>query len=215
MDELYVMTEMPSWLKANSRTVRFGQGQFILHQNDPVNRIYVVKRGTVIILCIDEKGQERKVVLVPEGGTVGEMEAMVGTERAVYSAKAFTDCELAALSVDEFMRWIGEDMRALRQLAFALSHKLYAASSQSAQYVSLSASERLASALAAMGPGTVRHSRQELAEACSASVRTINRSITRLEAIGALSRARGKLTLSARQIKALQTYVVRQGEDGP
>ncbi|MEA5065522.1 MAG: Crp/Fnr family transcriptional regulator [Eubacteriales bacterium] len=210
MDQRYAMTELPGWLKAHSRTVRFARGQFIFHQNDPVGRIYVVARGPVIILSIDEKGQERKVVLVPEGGTVGEMEAMVGTERAVYSAKAFTDCELVALSASEFMRWIDEDARALKQLAFALSHKLHAASSQSAQYMSLGATERLASVLAALGPGAVRHTRLELAEACSTSVRTVNRSIVRLEAAGALTRAKGKLALSARQIEALRTYAMKQ-----
>ena len=212
MNKHFVAADLPEWLVAGGRAAHFRQGAFIFHQHDLLDQIYVVRRGTVIILCVDPKGHERKVVLVPEGGTVGEMEAIVGSDRVVYSAKAFTDCDLLVLSTGDFLRWIDEDAHACRRLATVLAHKLYAASSQSAQYTSLDATTRLASVLTQMEPGLVGYTREELAEACSVSLRTVNRGIKKLQEMGALSRQRGKIIISERQHDLLDAYI-RQKED--
>ena len=93
-----------------------------------------------------------------------------------------------------------------------LAHKLYAASFQSAQYTSLDATTRLASVLTQMEPGLVGYTREELAEACSVSLRTVNRGIKKLQEMGALSRQRGKIIISERQHDLLDAYI-RQKED--
>lgn len=213
MYERYMVTDMPNWLVAGGREMTFRQGTFIYHQNDVAQQIYVVKSGTVIILSIDPQGRERKVVLVGEGGTVGEMEAIVGHGHVLYSAKAFTDCELIAISVRDFMRWIDNDPRACRRMVTLLAEKLYAASSQSAEYTAYGATPRLAWTLLRMGPGTVRYTRQELAEACSVSLRTVNRSVKTLVDRGAISRLRGKIVISENQIEELEAYIRKKEEE--
>lgn len=198
------MGELPEWLLQNAKFVKFQRGQTIFAQNCVLNAIYMVKSGSVLILNINDKGQEAKVVVVPEGGTVGEMEAMVGADNLMYQAKAYSDCVLIMLPVNEFLAWIDQDQRACRQLANLLAHKLYAASRQSAQYASLDAEGRLSTMLAQLPPGLVRYTRQELSETCSCSVRTVSRCIKRLLDQDMIAIVRGKIHTTNLQHQALR-----------
>jgi CRP-like cAMP-binding protein len=213
MNTNFAMTRIPDWLEASSRTVNYKQGQFLYHQNKELDWIYVVQRGSVSILYDNAKGQEVMVVLVPEGGTVGEMEAMVGVGGVMYSAKAHTDCELIALPVREFLRWVETDLDACKQLSRLLALKLYAASSQSAHYLSFDAMDRLIAALCASVPGVVRYTRLELAETCSVSVRTINRCVKKLASGGEISLQRGKIVISLSQHNALRLRLKQENEE--
>lgn len=201
------MPEAPDWLMAEGCILRFFKGDQIFHRQERLRHVYIVRSGTVIIFSMGENGQENKVVMVPEGGIVGEMEAIVGAERIVYSARAFVNCELLRLPVEPFMRWVCADARACWALTRVLAEKLYAASVQSSQYTSSNAMQRLVPLLIQFGAVRVTYTRQELAEACSVSLRTVNRCVKTLQEMDLIGLSRGKIVLSPDQLTRLGDYM--------
>ncbi|MEG1604627.1 MAG: Crp/Fnr family transcriptional regulator, partial [Clostridia bacterium] len=175
-----VMPELPNRLLKVSSLKSYRRGQTILLRDTHLDRIFFVCKGMVMIFCSDESGRENSVVLIARGGVIGEMEALGKVERVVYSAKAFTDSELLSVPVSAFLEWVHTDFNACTRLAEVLAGKLLAASRQLTEYTSLDATERLVAILSTLGAGMVPHTRQELSDACSVSVRTINRCIKRL-----------------------------------
>lgn len=207
---MYVsMPETPQWLKDVSRTMRVAKGEQVLQRDGLLKYVYLVRRGRINILNIGENGQENKVVTVYEGGIVGEMEAIAGVERSVYAARAFEDSELLRIPVEAFIRWVHSDISVCWDLTRVLAGKLCAASVQSSQYTNSDATQRLVMQLVQLGPGRISYTRQELAEACSASLRTVNRCVKKLREDGLIGLSRGKIEISRSQLAALEEQLQR------
>jgi CRP/FNR family cyclic AMP-dependent transcriptional regulator len=204
--------QFPAGIADRVHTLNLARGEILLARDMILNSIFIVRRGTVMIYHIDENGDENCIVMVSEGEFIGEMEALVPAERIVYHAKAYTDCELISLSVDAFRWWIDTDVRALRRLTEGLARKLYAASMRSTQNTSYDARRRLILALEYLGGGRINRTRQELAETCSVSVRTVNRCVRRLADEGLISVERGKILILGAQLEALRKALAEPGE---
>lgn len=197
------MPEAPQWLTDVSRVIRFPKGKEILQRDETLKCVYIVRHGRINIFSIGENGQENRVVTVSEGGIVGEMEAISGVDRAIYSARTFEDSEVLRVPLEAFLRWVQSDISACWGLTQVLSGKLCAASVQSSQYTNTDARARLIAQLVQLGPGRIRHTRQELAEACSASLRTVNRCVKKLREDGLIRLSKGKIEISQSQLDAL------------
>lgn len=207
---MYVgMPETPQWLKDVSRVLRVAKGEQVLQRDGLLKYVYLVRSGRINILGIGENGQENKVVTVGEGGIVGEMEAIVGAERSIYAARAFEDSELLRIPVEAFIRWVHSDISVCWDLTRVLAGKLCAASVQSSQYTNSYATQRLIMQLVQLGPGRISYTRQELAEACSTSLRTVNRCVKKLREEGLVGLSRGKIEISRSQLVALEEHLQR------
>lgn len=198
------MPQPPDWILAESRVVQVARGEALLNSGDVLCYVYFVRRGCVMIYSISEDGRENKVVMVPEGGVVGEMEAIAEVEGTVYTARAFEACELLRVPKEAFLKWVRSDFQACWGLTRVLAEKLYAVSLQSSQYTGSDAMERFVAQLLQIGAGRINYTRQELAEACSVSLRTVNRCVKRLLEEGAITLCRGKIEISPEQHEALE-----------
>lgn len=204
-EEMYArMPEAPQWLMDLSRVVYFSRGREVLQRDAAVQYVYIVRRGRINIFSIGENGQENRVVTVSEGGIVGEMEVIAGMKRVIYSARAFEDSELLRVPLDAFLNWVRSDISACWGLTQVLTGKLCAASVQSSQYTNTDARARLIAQLVQLSPGRIRYTRQELAEACSASLRTVNRCVKKLREDGLIGLSRGKIEITQSQLDALR-----------
>ncbi len=195
---------LPEWLMAKSRLVRVAHGQRFMRCQDYITHVYIVHSGQIAILSGDDNGRESMVASVAVGGVIGEMEVIAGIRVAVYSARASEDSELVEVPANLFLKWVGEDQEACWQLARMLAVKMYNSSRQTSTNAHASAMQRLVAQLLLCGPGRVRFSRQELAEACSVSLRTINRSVMCLRQEGVIGIERGKITLTPEQLVRLE-----------
>lgn len=203
------LPQPPDWLMAESRTMRIPRGETLLCSDDAPKYVYIVRSGRIMIFSTGTNGQENKVVMVPEGSIVGEMEAIAGTERIVYSARALVDSELVRMPLEPFLRWVRGDVEACWGLTRVLAEKLCAAALQSSHYTNSDAVQRLTAQLVQLGAGSVNFTRQELAEACSVSLRTVNRCVKRLREEGLIGLSRGKIEISQGQLAALRMRMNR------
>ena len=203
-NSLVQMPELPEWLIFESKTVHCVKGGRILAHQDTSSCVYIVKRGTVIVYSLSSNGQENKIVFVKEGGVIGEMEAIAGCKNIIYYAKALTACDLIHIPLHAFIKWVQSDVNVTWQLARVLAVKLCNAAMQSSQYVECDATNRLVAFLSQHGAGRVIYTRQELAEVCSVSLRTINRCVKRLNDNGIISLDRGKIIISISQLREIE-----------
>ena len=64
--------------------------------------------------------------------------------------------------------------------------------------------------LAQHGQGRISDTREELAEACGVSVRTINRAITALKGEGLIAVDRGKIVVQQEQLEQLTANILEE-----
>ena len=202
------MPEIPEWLKNECDTINCHKGEKILvHQETPFS-VYIIKKGAVIVYSMSRSGQENKIVFVTEGGVIGEMEAITESKSIIYYAKALTECELLRIPLNDFIKWVKDDVRVTWQLTKVLAEKLCNAALQSSQYVECDAVKRLIAFLSQQGVGRVAYTRQELAEACSVSMRTINRCVKRLNDNGMIGLDKGKMIISKTQFIEIERNLI-------
>lgn len=201
---------MPDILWESCSIIHFQRGETIFHMDERISFVYIICNGVVIISNNQLNGNEMCVVFVQDGSTIGEMEALLENKETVYSAKAFTECEMLAVPIEIFRLWISMDIVACGRMAHILAEKLYQSSVSVVQYKNLEAVVRLKILLAKQKTGYIRKTRAELAEACGVSERTINRCINQLKGQDMVTVNRGKIVISAAQLKTMQDSLLEQ-----
>lgn len=91
-------------VKARARSVterRFGKGEFVFHEGDAGDRIYVVKSGEVEV--VRERAEQGEILIarVGKGEYFGEMALLTDAPRSA-SVRAATDVTTLAIERDDF-----------------------------------------------------------------------------------------------------------------
>lgn len=206
------LSGMPDEYLEASRTAFYQRGQTIFRSGDWLRCVYIICSGIVMISSSSIKGNEMNVVYVREGSTLGEMEAVLQQEFLIYSAFAFTDCFLLEIPYVHFDHWISKDINACKMLNQMFADKLYQSSSTMVQYNNLEASTRLKMFFLNHGQGRIKETREELAKACGVNVRTIYRSIKRMQENNLITLNHGKISLTEEQIERLQDCILREDQ---
>jgi len=89
-------------LAAHVRLVRFRAGEVVVHQGDPGDAFYVVRRGTFEAFRRHEAG-DQQLTLVGRGEGFGELALLAGTPRAA-SVRALVEGEVVAVDKGAFER---------------------------------------------------------------------------------------------------------------
>ncbi|PWM44023.1 MAG: hypothetical protein DBX47_06435 [Clostridiales bacterium] len=178
-------------------------GEYFFKIGDPVEFVCILCQGTAIISNENLSGTQTRVVFVGEGYTIGEMESLAKEGTLVYSAKSYTNCSIIKIPVNHFLQWVKSDNNIAYMMAVFLAKKLIVASNEASTYTHYESIVRLASLLIAEGTGIINKNRQELAEICGVSVRTINRCINRLKNNNFISIYKGKIKISKEQQEKL------------
>lgn len=155
-------------------------------------------------------GNEMSIVFVKQGYSVGEMEVLIKKENLFYNAKAFSKSVLLEIPAKAFKHWIDTDTVACRKIATVLAEKLYSASSSTVEYKHLEATMRVKMLLSNYGQGRVQETKEELAEACGVSERTIHRVLTKLLKEKLISRKKGKIEISETQLESIEKSILEQ-----
>lgn len=210
LQEAVLMPALPEGLRHKCKRILLEKGSRILTQQEQARFVYLVVQGRVVVYSLSRGGQENKIALVTDGGVIGEMEALVSCLGVVYHAKAMTNCELIRMPKEDFLRWIQSDASTAWQMVRVLAAKLFHAALQASQYIGYDAKTRLASFLSQLGPGRAPHTRQEIAEACSMSLRTVNRCVDQLKKEGLLGTDRGKIAITPQQHASINQFLLNE-----
>ena len=188
--------------------------RYLVEEHDPIDRIYILLEGQVKAVDFRVKGSSYEYARFDGVTFLGSMECVFGEDCYMTNIITVTPCTLASLPRNVFENWIFADLDALRRETRNMRQVLLEISRENRMLLLLSGMERLIYLLVkkCRSRGECREyilsvNRQELAEQCGTSVKTVNRSMKRLEDSGFLTREGHKLKITQRQYAAMQEYL--------
>ena len=188
--------------------------RYLVEEHDPIDRIYILLEGQVKAVDFRVKGSSYEYARFDGVTFLGSMECVFGEDCYMTNIITVTPCALASLPRNVFENWIFVDLDALRRETRNMRQVLLEISRENRMLLLLSGMERLIYLLVkkCRSKGDFREyilavNRQELAEQCGTSVKTVNRSMKRLEDSGFLTREGHKVKITQRQYAAMQEYL--------
>ena len=188
--------------------------RYLVEEHDPIERIYILLEGQVKAVDFRVKGSSYEYARFDGVTFLGSMECVFGEDCYMTNIITVTPCTLASLPRNVFENWISTNLTALRRETRNMRQVLLEISRENRMLLLLSGMERLIYLLVkkCRSRGDLREfilavNRQELAEQCGTSVKTVNRSMKRLEDSGFLTREGHKVKITQRQYAAMQEYL--------
>ena len=188
--------------------------RYLVEESDPVDRIYILLEGQVKAVDFRVKGSSYEYARFDGVSFLGSMECVFGEACYMANIITVTPCTLVSLPRRRFENWIDSDPAVLRRETRIMRQTLLENSRENRMLLLLSGMERLIYLLMkkCRSRGELREyvlavNRQELAEQCGTSVKTVNRSMKRLEDSGFLTREGHKVKITQRQYAAMHDYL--------
>ena len=188
--------------------------RYLVEESDPIDRIYILLEGQVKAVDFRVKGSSYEYARFDGVSFLGSMECVFGEDCYMANIITVTPCTLVSLPRRSFENWINNDLAVLRRETKMMRQTLLENSRENRMLLLLNGMERLIYLLVkkCRSRGEARDyilavNRQELAEQCGTSVKTVNRSMKRLEDSGFLTREGHKVKITQRQYAAMQEYL--------
>ena len=144
---------------------------------------------------------------------IGDYEPFAGLTEFQNTIHAVTDCEALKIPTAGYMRWMRQDSRALFMRARIFAQTLAQEISSERKYLLLNGKDRLVLYLTqaygkweGTGEYVLQKTQAQLAQRIGMNVRTVQRSIRKLEEEGFLSCRGSKLCISQEQYEKLKAY---------
>lgn len=186
----------------------FSRGGSILHNvGDKVDYVSILLEGEAIILGNGVSGSVMNVTTLKAGSLIGEMENITNLKEYLFDAKASKDLWILNVPGKVFRKWLETDSRVCRKIVEILADKIRQSSSISVRYNSWNAETRVKYFLISHGAGTVNIKRNDIAEACGISLRTVYRVLLRLVEQGYIWIFKGKINISESQYERIQKEI--------
>ena len=188
--------------------------RYLVEEHEPIERIYILLEGQVKAVDFRVKGSAYEYAQFDGVTFLGSLECLFGEACYMTNLITLTPCTLVSLPRKVFENWICNDLSALRREMQNMRGTLVEKSRENRMLLLLNGMERLIYLLVkkCRSRGEARDyilavNRQELAEQCGTSVKTVNRSMKRLEDSGFLTREGHKVKVTQRQYAAMQEYL--------
>ena len=183
-------------------------GEHIIRQDDPCGSVCVLLEGRVTVSGIQPGYATYTFSDFDAIEFFGEYEALSGADRFFAQVQAKTRCRLLRLPASSYLQWILSDSGIMLSRVRAVMQSLLLQADRERSFLFLDSESRLLQFLTGFctrnpaedgEPVVVEMTRSAICEETGFCVRTINRSIRRLEQDGFLTVRRGKITVSPQQ----------------
>lgn len=211
----YIRT-MPDDIRSRC-TVRVHPPGFIIHQKDaPLDYFGIVASGEHRVINEFENGNVFMIERNEPIDFIGEVTILAGKPSASVTIETTTENIILYISRKDFEDWIAKDIHFLRLVSSKIAFKLYRSSYNRGarlfyppQYLLLDFVMKYAEQhqIERKGHITVPFTRQELFEEIGVSVKTLNRTISKLKAEGILGISKGKITFTTEQFELAEKYL--------
>ena len=204
----------PNSLLSTINIERRSANKILVEESEPIEKIYVLMKGTVKAIDFRVKGSTYEYARF-EGVTIlGSMECVFGIQNYMTTLITATPCTFLVIPRQTFESWIWSDTSALRIEAESMSSYLLEHTRENRVMLLLNGMERLMLLLVKMCESrgnaevyVLAINRQELAEQTGSSVKTVNRSMKKLEESGFLIRDGHKVKIVQKQYASMRTHL--------
>lgn len=177
----------------------------IIHQKDfKLEKFGIIARGEHRVINEFQNGNVFMIEKNEPIDFVGEVTILAGMEKTSVTIETLTETTVIYFSRKDFERWIEEDIHFLRLVSRKVAYKLYRSSYNRGarlfyppNFILL---DYILKQAAQLGIGkkkeiTIPKTRQEMYEECGITVKTLNRTISRLKEDGLISIKKGKISM--------------------
>ena len=188
--------------------------RILVEENDWIEKVYVLLEGYVKAVDFRVKGASYEFAMFGPVTMFGSMECLFGLERYATTLVTDTACTLVSIPKAAFEKWMMADPAAMRKEALNMRSYLLERSRESRVMMMLNGTERLMYLLTRMCELQGRQeayilavNRQELAEQSGSSVKTVNRSMKKLEESDMVPRVGHKVKITQSQYGSMRAFL--------
>ncbi len=198
----------------NRYTIRTYAPGTIIHQKDyPLNYFGIVCSGDHRVINEFENGNVFMIEKNEAIDFIGEVTILAGKEKTSVTIETLTECVVFLISRADFEMWISRDIHFLRLVSHKIAYKLYRSSyNRGAKlfypptflFLDYLVKYALSHDIDHLGEITLKKTREGIREELGMTVKTINRTITKLKSDGLIGIRKGKVTLNLEQLSLAQ-----------
>ncbi|MDO4268402.1 MAG: Crp/Fnr family transcriptional regulator [Eubacteriales bacterium] len=189
----------------------------IIHQKDfKLDYFGIIARGEHRVINEFQNGNIYMIEKNEPVDFVGEVTILAGMEKTSVTIETLTETVVIYFTRRDFEEWIKQDIHFLRLVAGKVAYKLYRSSYNRGarlfyppQFILLDYILKYAAAagIEKHGKIIVARTRQQLYEECGITVKTLNRTIKKLEEDGVLSLERGKISMTREEYRRAREMI--------
>lgn len=207
---------MPEDIRSRCTVRTHAAGSIIHQKNMELGYFGIVAKGENRVINEFENGNVFMIERNEPIDFIGEVTILAGKPRTSVTIETTTESTIIYISRKDFEDWIAKDIYFLRLVSAKVAFKLYRSSYNRGarlfyppHYLLLHYLLQYADRHRILEKGqiTLPLTRQELFEEIGVTVKTINRTVTRLKSDGLLGVSKGKLTLTLEQYEKAAAYV--------
>ena len=188
--------------------------RILVEENDRIEKVYVLLEGQVKAVDFRVKGASYEFAVFGAVTFFGSMECLFGLEQYATTLVTDTVCTLISVPKVVFEKWLLSDPEAMKREAVSMRNYLLERSRESRVMMMLNGTERLMYLLTRMCEMQGQReeyilavNRQELAEQSGSSVKTVNRSMKKLEESDMVLRVGHKVKATQSQYGSMNEYL--------
>lgn len=207
---------MPEELKTRYTIKTFPPGT-IIHQKDyPLDYFGIVCSGDHRVINEFENGNVFMIEKNEAIDFVGEVAILAEKERTSVSIETLTECVVFMISREDFEAWIAQDIHLLRLIAHKVAYKLYRSSYNRGARLFYPPTFLLLDYMLKYAAGhkieengevVLKKTREGIREELGMTVKTINRTITKLKEDGMIDTRKGKVVMSLEQYEKARKQI--------
>ncbi len=209
-------TSAPVWLMDSFQIVEMDMGVTFVHENEIVDTIYIICKGLIKAIDYSVFGIAFDFMRFDGLYAMGGMEVVMDLDRYMTTLQTVTPCIIITIPKSKFEKWLKTDSKALKQEAKAVGEYLLEQGRTVRAFLFLKGSDRLCMLLMQRYENfakkdeifEISSTRQELSEESGLCVKTINRSIKKLEEQGLIGRKGNKITIDKTQFLKIKEVVL-------
>lgn len=218
-DYIFISTifkNCPEYIQSQMEIINYEKNQAIMETGDANTYVYFLLKGKVAM--VDEKVPsipftfgEYKAIDV-----LGDYELFSNVSGRFVSLRTNTPCTCIRIHSGDYMNWIKADVNALFIRVNMIMSVLSRETQFMRQFVFLDMETRIIvyfyeEYLKREVPRSIRinATREEIAGKMACSIRTLNRSLQKIEKNGFITRYRGKIYINIEQFKKIEAFVTK------
>ncbi len=198
-------------------TIRVYPPGTIIHQKDyELHSFGIIARGEHRVINEFQNGNVYMIEKNEPIDFVGEVTILAGMEKTSVTIETLTETTVIYFSRKDFEDWIAQDIHFLRLVAHKVAYKLYRSSYNRGarlfyppHFILLDYILKHAAAMEIEKKKEIvlRKTRQELYEECGITVKTLNRTIKKLQEDQVISLEKGKIKMNLQQYHLAQKVI--------
>lgn len=208
------LSNAPRWFLESMQIVRKEKNSIFIQEGSEVDNVYILTEGIVRAIDYRILGIVYDYMWFYSVKVFGAMEILLKMENYKTTLMTVTPCTMLVIPKNTFEKWMLNDMNALHMEIESMGRYLLEQARKERLFLFLQGIDRiiyLFSQIYEQNGGNIQCiinlTRKDLSERSGLSIKTINRSIKKLEDDGYISRDGNKIIISNDQFLAMKKYL--------